>query len=43
MVFGDVFSRFLKESPVAVIACAVMQHVLAPQKIDEMFTRTARM
>jgi len=43
MVFGEVFSRFLKESPVAVIACAPMERVLSAEKIDQIFTRTARM
>jgi hypothetical protein len=42
MVFGEVFSRFLKESPVAVMVGALMEHVLAPEKIDAIFARNAR-
>jgi hypothetical protein len=42
MVWGEVFSRFLKESPVAVMVCALMEHVLAPEKIDRIFARNAR-
>lgn len=42
MAWGEVFSRFLKESPVAVMVGALMEHVLAPQKIDAIFSRTAR-
>jgi hypothetical protein len=42
MVFGEVFSRFLKESPVALMVCALMERVLSPEKIDAIFTRTAR-
>jgi hypothetical protein len=43
MVFGEVFSRFLRESPVAVLACALMERVLSPEKIDRIFTREAKM
>jgi branched-subunit amino acid transport protein len=39
MVFGEVFSRFLKESPVAVMVAALMEHVLAPEKINAIFAR----
>jgi hypothetical protein len=42
MVWGEVFSRFLEESPVAVMVGALMEHVLAPEKIDRIFTSTAR-
>jgi hypothetical protein len=42
MVFGEVFSRFLKESPVAVMVAALMEHVLAPEKINAIFARNAR-
>jgi hypothetical protein len=42
MVWGEVFSRFLEESPVAVIVGAVMERVLSPKKIDAIFTRAAR-
>ncbi|MBA4158230.1 MAG: hypothetical protein H0X65_12240 [Gemmatimonadetes bacterium] len=42
MVFGEVFSRFQEESPVAVMASALMERVLAPEKIDQIFTRTAK-
>ena len=42
MVYGEVFSRFLEESPVAVMVCALMERVLAPEKIDRIFARAAR-
>jgi hypothetical protein len=41
MVFGEVFSRFLKESPVAVMVGVLMEHVLAPEKLDAVFARNA--
>jgi hypothetical protein len=42
MVWSEVLSKFLKESPVAVMVGALMEHVLAPEKIDGIFVRTAR-
>jgi hypothetical protein len=36
---GEVFSQLSKESPVAVMVAALMEHVLAPEKIARTFTR----
>jgi hypothetical protein len=42
MVWGGVFSRFLEESPVAVMVVAVMERVFSPKKIDAIFAGAAR-
>jgi hypothetical protein len=42
MVWGDVFSRFMHESPVAVMVGAVMERVFSPKKIDALFAAVAR-
>jgi hypothetical protein len=42
MVWGEVFSRFLEESPVAVMVVAVMERVFSPKKIDAIFAGAAR-
>jgi hypothetical protein len=42
MVWGEVFSRFLEESPVAVMVGAVMERVFSPKKIDAIFAGAAR-
>jgi hypothetical protein len=40
-VWSEVFARFLEETPVAVMAGALMEQVLAPAKIDAIFAGTA--
>ncbi len=42
MVLDEVFSRFVKESPVSVIVCGVMEFILSPRRLDGIFGRTAR-
>jgi hypothetical protein len=42
MVLGEVFYRFVKESPVSVIVCGMMERVLSPRVVDGIFARTAR-
>jgi hypothetical protein len=42
MVWSDVFSRFVEESPVTVMVGAVMERVFSPRKIDAIFTGAAR-
>jgi hypothetical protein len=39
MLGGEVSSQLSKESPVAVMVAALMEHVLAPEKIARTFTR----
>jgi hypothetical protein len=41
MVWSEVFARFLEETPVAVMAGALMEQVLAPPKIDAIFAGAA--
>jgi hypothetical protein len=42
MVLDDVFERFARLSPVAVMARAALEHALAPEAIDALFERTAQ-
>jgi DDE family transposase len=42
MLFGDVFEKFEKESPVSVMTRALLENVLQPGPIDAMFERTAQ-
>ena len=42
MVLDDIFERFARLSPVAVMARAALEHALAPQAIDALFERTAQ-
>ncbi len=42
MVLGEVFSRFVQQSPVSVMVCVLMERVLSPEKINRIFARTAR-
>lgn len=42
MVLGEVFSRFVQQSPVSVMVCTLMERTLSPGKIDAIFARTAR-
>jgi hypothetical protein len=41
MVFSEMFGRFVKFSPAAVMHRAVMENVFAPEKLDALFRRTA--
>jgi hypothetical protein len=42
MVWGEVFSRFLAERPVAVMVGSVMERIFSPKKIDALFAGAAR-
>ena len=41
MVFGELFERFVAETPACVMYRATMENMFAPAKIDELFRRTA--
>jgi IS4 transposase len=41
MVFATVFDNFVQDSPLTVMARALLEHALQPGPIDEMFERTA--
>jgi hypothetical protein len=41
MVLADVFQQFVKESPVCVMVRATLENVLSPQRVDDLFARTA--
>jgi hypothetical protein len=42
MLLNQVFEPFLKEKPLCVLARAVLQRILDPQLIDQLFARTAQ-
>ncbi len=42
MWFSPIFERFVKKSPVTVIVRALMEVVLVPSKLDELFAQTAQ-
>jgi IS4 transposase len=42
MVVSDLLRRFMRESPVTVMARAVLEHAFPDQILDQMFKRTAR-
>lgn len=37
MIFGEVFERFVKDSPISVMARAALEHALCPRAVDEIF------
>src|SRR5947209_15759009 len=41
MLLDKVFEPFVKEKPICVMARGVLQRILDPQQIDQLFTRTA--
>jgi hypothetical protein len=41
MIGQDVFERFARERPIGVMVRATLEHVLAPETLDELFERTA--
>jgi hypothetical protein len=41
MLLAPIFDRFVSESPLTVMARALLEHALQPGPIDEMFERTA--
>jgi hypothetical protein len=42
MLLNKVFEPFLKETPICVMARGVLQRILDPQHLDQLFTRTAQ-
>ena len=42
MLLDKVFEPFIKDKPICVMARAVLQRILDPQHIDQLFARTAR-
>lgn len=42
MVLGDIFERFVQQSPVTVMVRAALEHALSPQAIDALFEQTAQ-
>lgn len=41
-MLNPIFERFVKKSPVSVMARGMMEHVLNPQQLDQWFERTAQ-
>jgi hypothetical protein len=41
MILGDLFERFLQESPICVMERALLENVFAPQKLDAVFHSAA--
>lgn len=41
LTFGKVFQPFIEERPIAVMARGVLESLLSPERIDELFERTA--
>ena len=41
VTFGKIFEPFIEKRPVCVMARAVMENILNPERIDELFERTA--
>lgn len=41
MVFGDLFERFAESCPVCVMHRALLENVFAPERLDDLFRRTA--
>jgi len=42
MLLGQVFERFIKESPVSVMVRGLLEKALCPQILDELFDRSAK-
>jgi hypothetical protein len=42
MWLSEIFERFIEKSPVTVIVRAMMEVVLAPEKLDDLFEQTAQ-
>jgi hypothetical protein len=42
MLLGQVFERFIKESPVSVMVRGLLEKALCPQILDELFERSAK-
>ncbi|MEH1827691.1 MAG: hypothetical protein V7L22_20525 [Nostoc sp.] len=42
MIIGQVFERFVEESPVSVMVRGLLKTILCPQKLDELFEKSAK-
>src|SRR6266478_1984624 len=42
MLLDKLFEPFIKETPIAVMARAVLERILDPQQLDQLFARTAQ-
>ncbi len=42
MLLGEIFERFVEQSPVTVMVRGVLEKVIAPEKLDELFEKTAK-
>jgi len=42
MILGQVFERFVTESPVSVMVRGLLEKILSSQKLDELFERSAK-
>ena len=40
MILGQVFERFVEESPVSVMVRGLLETILSPQKLDELFEQS---
>lgn len=42
MILGQVFERFVEDSPVSVMVRGLLEKILSPQKLDELFERNSQ-
>ncbi len=42
MLLGEIFERFIEQSPVTVMVRGVLEKVITPEKLDELFEKTAK-
>ncbi|MGK7877461.1 MAG: hypothetical protein AB4426_30420 [Xenococcaceae cyanobacterium] len=42
MVLSQVFERFVQESPISVMVGGLLEKILSPQKLDELFERNSQ-
>ena len=41
MILSDIFDRFVQDAPLSVMACGIMENVLDPQFLDQLFEDVA--
>ncbi len=42
MILTQVFERFVKDSPVSIMVRVLLEKILSPQKLDELFERSSQ-
>ncbi len=42
MLLGQIFERFVEESPVSVMVRGLLEKILSAQKLDELFERSSK-